>query len=90
MLSWKFIKVGDTMGFLCDQGTEKAEESGEHEAQEGVMVRRPCWIPGEKDVSVRFSHCSFTGSVLFNNHLLSSDQMQNLSGHTVVSSKVMN
>ena len=56
-------KVGDTMGFLCDQGTEKAEESGEHEAlEEGDEDAGDPAGSQEKDVSVRFSHYSFTGS----------------------------
>jgi len=55
-------KVVDTMGFLCDQGTEKAEESGEQEAQkEGDEDAGDLAGSQEKDVSVCFSHCSFTG-----------------------------
>uniref|UniRef100_A0A8C2RNX3 Guided entry of tail-anchored proteins factor 1 n=1 Tax=Capra hircus TaxID=9925 RepID=A0A8C2RNX3_CAPHI len=44
------------------EGTEKAEESGEHEAQEeGDEDAGDPVGSQEKDVSVRFSHCSFTG-----------------------------
>lgn len=52
-------KVGDTMGFLCDQGTEKAEESGEQ--KEGDEDAGDLAGSQEKNVSVCFSHCSFTG-----------------------------
>lgn len=52
-------KVGDTMGFLCDQGTEKAEKSGEQ--KEGDEDAGDLAGSQEKNVSVCFSHCSFTG-----------------------------
>ena len=52
-------KVGVTMGFLCDQGTEKAEESGELKEVDDDAGD----IAGSQvmNVSVSFSHCSFTG-----------------------------
>ena len=55
-------KVSDTMGFLYDQGTEKAEESGQQEAQkEGSEDAGELTGSPEKNVSVCFFHCSFTG-----------------------------
>ena len=58
-------KVSDTMGLLYDQATEKAEESGENEAQKednqdsGTLAESP-----EKNVCVCFFfffHHHFTG-----------------------------
>lgn len=50
------------MGFLYDQGTEKAEESGQHEAQkEGSEDAGDLTESPEKNVSVCCFHCSFTG-----------------------------
>lgn len=63
---WCFLgslsKVSDAVGFLYDQGTEKTEESGENEAQKednedaGNLAESQ-----EKNVSVCFFHCHFTG-----------------------------
>lgn len=48
-------KVGDTMGFLCDQGTEKAEESGEPRGTREGDEDAADPAGSQKDVSVNFS-----------------------------------
>lgn len=54
-------QVSDTVGFLYDQGTEKAEESGENEAQkEDKEDAGNLADSQEKNVSA-FIHCSFIG-----------------------------
>lgn len=66
---WCFLgslsQVNDTVGFLYTQGTEKAEESGENEAQkEDKEDAGNLTESQEKNVSA-FVPCSFIDSVLF-------------------------
>lgn len=62
---WCFLRslsqLSDTTGFLYDQGTEKAEESGEKEAQKEDKEDAGNLAESQENVSVCFSHRSFTG-----------------------------
>lgn len=66
LVAWRFLgrlsQMSDTVGFLYDQGTETAEESGENEAQKEDKEDEDNLAESqEKNVSAGFSHRGCTG-----------------------------